>query len=370
MRQKIIDFIKYHNAFTIGLILVLFGAGAIFAASPEARDAVIGKEITQTEGVDNAALLAVDLNNFDLAVKIDNVTEDSKNYYVDYSFNTYGIIDNVWQKIARKVSMTVDKASLNGGDLGLYVQSQLANVAQNEIAYLKQVQTAEKEKGLTRVVVSREYTGLVGLVLDVKNAVLPDYEPVIEPQSIELAQVTPSVPVSDSDEETKVKAELEKPTQTPPTDQGGTANIISATAAVSGGNPPTSDNQSLVISDHPANEGQTGDSSQSSTGNATSTITTETSDASTSGTAAESSVENEAASEASGASGESGESGNETGSETETNSSGVEGDGTEENGTESETGTDVQTNTDASSGTEDGSKADDSAGSDADAGSE
>jgi len=255
---KIIDFIKYHNAFTIGLILVLFGAGAIFAASPEARDAVIGKEITQTEGVDNAALLAVDLNNFDLAVKIDNVTEDSKNYYVDYSFNTYGIIDNVWQKIARKVSMTVDKASLNGGDLGLYVQSQLANVAQNEIAYLKQVQTAEKEKGLTRVVVSREYTGLVGLVLDVKNAVLPDYEPVIEPQSIELAQVTPSVPAPESDEETKVKAELEKPTQTPPTGQDGTANTTSATAAVSGGNPPTSDNQSSAVSDHLANEGRRG----------------------------------------------------------------------------------------------------------------
>ncbi len=95
MRQKIIDFIKYHNAFTIGLILVLFGAGAIFAASPEARNAVIGKEITQTEGVDNTALLAADLDNFDLAVKIDNVTEDSENYYVDYSFNTYGIIDNV-----------------------------------------------------------------------------------------------------------------------------------------------------------------------------------------------------------------------------------------------------------------------------------
>jgi len=192
--KAIINFVKYNNAFVIGLVLVLFGGGAIFAASPDARSAVVGKEIVTVQGVDNSRIINADLENFDFQMKIDNVTEDQTNYYVDYSFRTIGVEGNEWQTITRSLKMTVTKDALAGQDLGLYVQKQLASIADNELAYLKQAQAAEKEKGLTQIVRTTEYTGLIGLVLDVKNAVLPGYEPVVKPEPVELAQETQPQP--------------------------------------------------------------------------------------------------------------------------------------------------------------------------------
>lgn len=191
LKNKALDFVKYHNGFVIGLVLALFGGAVIFAASPEARKAVVGDKITAEQGVDNSRIINADLENFDFAMKIDNVTEDQNNYYIDYSFRTLGVEANVWQTATRNAKMTVSKDSLVGQDLGLYVQSQLANIAQNELAYLKQAQVAEIEKGLTQITRTTEYTGLIGLVLDVKNAVLPGYEPVIKPEPVELARETP-----------------------------------------------------------------------------------------------------------------------------------------------------------------------------------
>ncbi len=189
--SKILNFIKYHNAFSLALILVLFGGGAIFAASPDVRSAVLGKEVVSLQGIDNSRIINADLENFDFQVKIDNVTEDTANYYVDYSFRTIGVEGNEWQTITRNAKMTVSKESLAGQDLGLYVQAQLANIAQNELAYLEQAQAAEKEKGLTQIVRTTDYTGLIGLVLDTKNQILPGYEPVVKPEPVELAQETP-----------------------------------------------------------------------------------------------------------------------------------------------------------------------------------
>lgn len=204
--QKLLNFIKYNNAFVIGLVLVLFAAGAIFAASPDARSAVAGKEIVTVRGVDNSRIINADLGNFDFQMKIDNVTEDAANYYVEYSFRTIGIEANAWQTITRNLQMTVAKDALAGQDLGLYVQTQLANVAQNELAYLEQAQAAEKEKGLTQIVRTTEYTGLIGLVLDVKNAVLPGYDPVVKPEPAELAQTAEPQPPQEP--ETLLEPEL------------------------------------------------------------------------------------------------------------------------------------------------------------------
>jgi len=188
IKNKITHFVKYHNGFVVGLMLALFGGAAIFAASPQAREAVLGEEIVTESGVDNSALLAALLDDFDFGMTVENVTEDDGNYYIDYSFNTYQIQDNVWQIAPRHSLMKIDKLSLAGGDLGLYLQKQLSEIVQNELAYLKEVQTAEREKGPTRMVKTTEYTGLIGLVLDVKNAVLPGYDPVVKPAPVELAQ--------------------------------------------------------------------------------------------------------------------------------------------------------------------------------------
>lgn len=229
MAGKIINFIKYNNAFTIAMAMVLFGGGAIFAASPDARDAVIGKEIVKIAGIDNSSLLNADLDNLDLRMKVENVREDTDNYYVDYSFSTFGIEGNIWQTISRKAQMIVSKASLAGQDLGLYVQSQLANVAQNEVAYLKQAQSAEKEKGLTQIVRTTEYSGLIGLVLDAKNQILPGYEPVVKPEPSELAQNTeqqqpqqPEVPQEELPQQNATSTAETVPTQATTTEEVAT----------------------------------------------------------------------------------------------------------------------------------------------------
>lgn len=187
IKSRLINFIRYHNAFTIGLVLVFFGGGLIFA-SDDAREAVgevIGREVINEQGVDNRTILAANLENFDFGMKIGNVSEDDKNYYVEYSFNTLGILDNAWQPTERRLSMIIDKSSLNGQDLGLYVQKQLNEVAQNELVYLKTVQTAELEKGKTEIVRTTEYTGLIGLVLDTRSEILPGYEPVVKNETIQ-----------------------------------------------------------------------------------------------------------------------------------------------------------------------------------------
>ncbi|GAG73462.1 unnamed protein product [marine sediment metagenome] len=106
-------------------------------------------------------------------------SEDEKNYYVDYAFNTFGIENNVWQSQVRQPQMTISKAALGGQDLGLYVAEEIGEVADYELNYLKEVQTAEREKGMTKLVASVDYTGLIGLILDVKDKILPGYEPVI-----------------------------------------------------------------------------------------------------------------------------------------------------------------------------------------------
>lgn len=188
IKNRALDFVKYHNGFVVGLVLALFGGAVIMAASPEARNAVIGEEIITEQGIDNSQIINADLENFDPRMKIDNVTEDQTNYYVDYSFQTFGVEANEWQTVNRNAKMTVAKESLSGQDLGLYVQTRLADIAQNERAYLKQAQAAEIEKGLTQITRATQYTGLIGLVLDVKNAVLPGYDPVVKPAPVKLAQ--------------------------------------------------------------------------------------------------------------------------------------------------------------------------------------
>jgi hypothetical protein len=236
--QKITHFIKYHNGFVIGLILALLGGAAIFAAPPAAREAVLGEEVITESGVDNATLLAADLGSFDFAMKIGDVFEDDKKYYVDYSFETIGIQDNVWQTITRRLSMEIDKLSLAGGDLGFYVQEQLAQVAQNELAYLERVQLAEREKGQTEIVKTVEYTGLIGLVLDVRNAVLPGYDPVVKPAPVELAQddESPLLPGTEPNEENK-----ESKSQPEKTGTGGNPPAAGSGSGTGGSanNPPS-----------------------------------------------------------------------------------------------------------------------------------
>ncbi len=216
MFQKIIHFIKYHNAFTIGLALVLLATAGAFA-SEDVRNVVIGEEIITEQGIDNSAILAADLENFDFAMQIMNVLEDAENYYVDWTYRTLAIKDNTWQEVGRTGTLTVSKTALAGQDLGLYVAEELGEIVDSELAYLKEVQEIEREKGQTQIVQTTTYTGLMGLVLDPRTKTLPGYEPVVKPPVV---VPTPPAPVPDPpvDEKSLDVPQLLEPTFEPTPD--------------------------------------------------------------------------------------------------------------------------------------------------------
>lgn len=189
MFKKITQFIKYHNAMAIAVSLILTLSLSAMA-SEDIRDTIIGEKIETVKVIDNSQLLAADLDNFNFKMTITNVVQDNQNYYIDYQFKTLAIKDNVWQSALKNKRLTVSKAFLAGSDLGLYVQEELGEVADYELSYLKEVQTIQKRKGKTEITKTTEYTGLIGLVLNVKNKIFPGYEPVIKPSVIEIAQVS------------------------------------------------------------------------------------------------------------------------------------------------------------------------------------
>ena len=174
--QKLINFIKYHNAFTIGLLILFIISTAVFA-DENVRDGVIGKQVKEVNGVNNTALLKVDLASFDLAMQITNIQEDGEKFYVDYTFKTFEIKDNVWQEVAKDQVLIIDKNALADRDLGEYIAKELGEVADSQLLYLNKTQTQEKEKGQTMALETIDYTGLIGLVMSPKTKELVGYTP-------------------------------------------------------------------------------------------------------------------------------------------------------------------------------------------------
>ena len=184
MRQKIIEFVRYHNAFVVIMALAFIGLGGALA-SDAGKEALGGVETSvEIKGIDNSAILAADLESFDAMMQIVGVREDAEDYFVEYVYNTFAIENNAWQEISRQEILNVSKAGLGARDLGLYLIEELGEIVENELVFLKEVQEKEIAKGATESVVIEtvDYTGLIGLVLDVKNKILPGYEPVVEPE--------------------------------------------------------------------------------------------------------------------------------------------------------------------------------------------
>ncbi|MDP1721597.1 MAG: hypothetical protein Q8L37_00140 [Candidatus Gottesmanbacteria bacterium] len=178
--KSLVHFITYNNAVPIALGVLFLGAGGALAASPEVRHAVYAtKEIIRA--VDNTQLLAANIDSYRFNVKVNSVTEDDTNYYVDYSYTTLAVSDGVWRDFPKSNHMKISKRSMTGRDLGLFVAEQIGQVISQEMADLKQVQYAEKTKGVTPKVVAVEYSGLVGRMFDTKEMTFPGYVPVVVP---------------------------------------------------------------------------------------------------------------------------------------------------------------------------------------------
>jgi hypothetical protein len=195
MYQKILNFIKYNNAFTIIFIIFFFSFGVSFAASPGVRDSVYASQSTVVS-VDNNLIVSTDLDSFNFNLRINSVTEDEKNYYAAYSYQTLAVEDGVWQTRQIQKTLTVSKEALGGKDLGLYIAKELGENINYELSYLKKVQKLEIEKGKSQKVVNTEYSGLIGKLLDPKQEVIEGYSPVIPEPAPEVAATVESNPAA------------------------------------------------------------------------------------------------------------------------------------------------------------------------------
>ena len=180
--QKIIQFIKYNNAFVIILGLIFASAGGVFA-NEKSREAIVGKTIVTRIGMDNTRIISADLNNFDIGLKIKSVKEDDKFYYVNFDYNAIDAKDGVWQTVKKEKNINVSKARLGDSDLGLYLAEELKQLTEREMAYMKEVQEIEKNKGAQKQVESVEYTGLKGLVFNDETKEIAGYNPVKEKEN-------------------------------------------------------------------------------------------------------------------------------------------------------------------------------------------
>src|SRR3989338_3275464 len=182
--QKLWHFLQYNNAIPIALFIMFGGTGAVFAASPGAREAIISSEET-VQSVDNTYIVGANLNNYNFGLRIADVREDEEMYYITYSYSTISIVDYVWREVAATKTLEFSKKELTGRDLGLFVAKQLGEEMTAQLAYLTEVQKSEREKGAALKVIATEYSGLIGRMLNPTEKVFEGYEPVVEELPVE-----------------------------------------------------------------------------------------------------------------------------------------------------------------------------------------
>ena len=173
--------------------MVFFGFGMSYAASPAVRDGVYSSKETVVS-VDNSAIVSAGLDDFSFNLRINSITDDEKNYYVAYSYQTLVIEDGAWQNKEIEKIFTVSKEALDGKDLGLYAAEELGENLDYERSYLKRVQKLEKEKGQSRKAVAVEYSGLIGKLL--RGKIIDGYSPVITPEVVVVEETPTPEPVA------------------------------------------------------------------------------------------------------------------------------------------------------------------------------
>lgn len=186
------NFLFYNNTIPIVFGILFLSTSLTFAANEEARELIVSSE-SRLSSVDNTYLIQnpIDPTAFDTYVL--SITEDDTFYYVEYAIETISIIDGIWLPTTRTDSFSVQKSSIEGQDLGIFVSKELADVRQAEIRLLTETREVELSLGQRRKEVTTEYSGLIGRVLDPELEVFPGYEQVVINPPAEEAPSTPPV---------------------------------------------------------------------------------------------------------------------------------------------------------------------------------
>ncbi len=187
--QKIKNFIQYHNAFVLIVVFVVF-VSSVSLASENIREGVLLGKQEKEIGVDNALLLASDVEFWNFEPMILSIEEDEEYYYVAYRLRTLGVKDNIWQEILREELLKFEKESDRYTDVALYITKEIGEVIQREHQLLKDTQKTAKENGRTQRVKVVAYNGLVGKALNLKEKAIPQENPIITEEAIQIAQRT------------------------------------------------------------------------------------------------------------------------------------------------------------------------------------
>lgn len=162
--KSFFDFLKYNNSVPFIFFALLLGAGTALATSPQLRQSVFTPETvvqnTSPEKIDTSKLLDLNIKTFDLDFRIDTLTEDGLNYYVSYSYQTWGVVEYVWQEMRKIGKMDIPKALLGKRDLKTYLIEQIGQVMDREVAYLGEAQGAARMAITPKQ--SSKYASLVG----------------------------------------------------------------------------------------------------------------------------------------------------------------------------------------------------------------
>ena len=185
-KTNFLNILQYHNAVIFIIIATVLILGATVFATTKKQEKVIS--------VDNKALLAANLDDFDMNFKIldiqqDNATSTDANYYIKYSYQDLVLQDNAWQWRDKTKTIEISKKSVADRDLGLYIAEELSEIVYWREKELREKQDKAKQTGPTEKKIVTKYSGLIGKILDVKKAVFDDYEPVVK-----IASIAPVVP--------------------------------------------------------------------------------------------------------------------------------------------------------------------------------
>ena len=176
-------FIKYNNAVSIAIAVLLLATGGAMAASPDARGLLYNTEDIP-RSVDNSYLLHMDIERADFGLVILEVEEDDQGYYIKYHYNTVKVAEYSWQPVSQEGTLTVLKSALGKQDLGELVARELGQLIDREYTYAKDAQKIERDKGPSKKVITTKYAGLIGALLDPKDKVFPGYEPIVKAPEI------------------------------------------------------------------------------------------------------------------------------------------------------------------------------------------
>ncbi|MEY2665095.1 MAG: hypothetical protein RLZZ480_200 [Candidatus Parcubacteria bacterium] len=219
--SKWTHFFLYNNTVPIIFGILFLGAGATYAASPEARSTVVRSE-TSLYSIDNSYLIAATVTDESVIITIGSVTENEVKYFVEYQMSTIGVQNGVWQPVTVTKTLEVRKDTIIGRDLGLYVAEELSELHAYEVRRLKETQETERMNGLAPKVVATEYSGLVGRYLSSEQEVFPGYDPLIDPATG--IPLTPEQKAAHEAERKRIEEQKEKEI-TVTTDNGNVVTI-------------------------------------------------------------------------------------------------------------------------------------------------